>query len=387
MQKKIIALAVAGLVSGAAFAQSNVTVYGVADATFDFMHVSGGTDATKNISYNRVSTNSSLIGFKGAEDLGGGMKALFQYESAASFDAAGALGTSRDSFVGLTGGFGTVLLGNLTGPTRAFGAAVDVNAGATGIGANTALIGKLGNNLANLTLNSAATNGLTAVTSFRSTTSASAFDNRFQNAIAYVSPDFGGFTVIGGYVANENKLSGASGINTSAYDIGAKYANGPIMVGLSHAEVTFKNDVAIIGTQLKPKDTRLVGMYDFGMASVRVLWDQTKAVSSTVNVKQTVWGLGGTFNVGGSGKLIGQYYKAGDVSGTGGAANTGAKFYEVGYEHSLSKRTMIKAVYANLSNDSAAAYDFGVNATGLPSSSSNLDTTVSGLQIGLRHTF
>ena len=52
---------------------------------------------------------------------------------------------------GLAGGFGTVVLGNLTGPTRALGGAVDVNVGATGIGANSALLGKLGNNLVNTT--------------------------------------------------------------------------------------------------------------------------------------------------------------------------------------------------------------------------------------------
>lgn len=378
MQKKIIALAVAGLVSGAAFAQSNVTIYGVADATFDVIRVSSGVTAANNVTYNRVSTNSSLIGFKGAEDLGGGMKALFQFESAAGFDAGGALGTSRDSYVGLTGGFGTVLLGNLTGPTRAFGAAVDVNAGATGIGFNGALTGKLGNAL-NGALTTGETSGFTPPTSGYSKTVVSAFDSRFNNAIAYVSPDFNGFTIIAGYVANENKLAGTSGINTSAYDIGAKYANGPIMVGLSHADVKFRNT-----TDLNPSNTRLVGMYDFGMASVRVLWERTKADNNTgLDVKQNVWGVGGTFNVTSNGKLIAQYYKANDVTGNGGAANSGAKFWEIGYEHSLSKRTLLKAVYANLNNDDAAAYDFGVNSTGKTSNGA----TLSGIQIGLRHSF
>jgi hypothetical protein len=95
----------------------------------------------------RVSTNSSYIGFKGAEALGNGLTAVFQFESGVGFDNAGTLGATRDSFVGVAGGFGTVVLGNLTGPTRALGGAVDVNSGATGIGANSALLGKLGNNL------------------------------------------------------------------------------------------------------------------------------------------------------------------------------------------------------------------------------------------------
>jgi predicted porin len=120
MQKKLIALAVAGLASTGAFAQANVTVYGVADASFDVVKISG--DANNELgNTTRVSTNSSLLGFKGAEALGNGLTAVFQFESAVGFDNAGALGANRDSYVGLAGGFGTVVLGNLTGPTRALG--------------------------------------------------------------------------------------------------------------------------------------------------------------------------------------------------------------------------------------------------------------------------
>jgi predicted porin len=137
MQKKLIALAIAGL-SGAAFAQSNVTIYGVADATFDIINVSGGSAALSGNTPNftRVSTNGSRLGFKGTENLGNGLSALFQFESNANFDSGGALGTSRDSFVGLSGDFGKVILGNLSTPTRAFSALLDVNAGNDGIGTN-----------------------------------------------------------------------------------------------------------------------------------------------------------------------------------------------------------------------------------------------------------
>ena len=154
MQKKLIALAVAGLASTGAFAQANVTVYGVADASFDVVKVSNAVTSDLG-NMTRVSTNSSLIGFKGAEALGNGLTAVFQYESGVGFDNSGSsyglLGTQRDSYVGVAGSFGTVVLGNLTGPTRALGGAVDVNVGATGIGANSALLGKLGNNLVGTT--------------------------------------------------------------------------------------------------------------------------------------------------------------------------------------------------------------------------------------------
>ena len=110
MQKKLIALAVAGLASTGAFAQANVTVYGVADASFDMVKLSGGA-ANELGNTTRVSTNSSLIGFKGAEALGNGLTAVFQFESAVGFDNGGALGANRDGYVGVASPFGTVVLG------------------------------------------------------------------------------------------------------------------------------------------------------------------------------------------------------------------------------------------------------------------------------------
>ena len=144
MQKKLIALAVAGLASTAAFAQSNVTVYGVMDATYDYVGASQSTAATKVKNDSRVSANSSYLGFKGAEDLGNGLKAVFQIEGNLFNDNAGGWdGSARDTYVGLTGGFGTVVAGTLTAAARGLGAKVDVNAGSTGIGYQSALYARL----------------------------------------------------------------------------------------------------------------------------------------------------------------------------------------------------------------------------------------------------
>ncbi|MFZ3037089.1 MAG: porin [Rugosibacter sp.] len=401
MQKKLIALVIAGL-SGAALAQSNVTIYGVADATFDIINVSGGSAALSGNTPNftRVSTNGSRIGFKGTENLGNGLTALFQFESNANFDSAGALGTSRDSFVGLSGAFGKVILGNLSTPTRVLPAVLDVNAGGDGIGTNQAVLGKLGGALAN------AGTGVPAFGAGRSATSASLFDTRFSSSIAYISPSFSGLQATVAYVANENKTDAAgAGLNTSAYDLGLNYNNGPILVGLTYAEVREKNDVAAgapygsggatglktyLGSDQKLKEFRLGGKYDFGVASLRALYAQTKADGSLNDVKQTVWGIGGTYNVTANGKLTAQYYHAGDLDkSTGADDNTGAKFYTLGYEHSLSKRTLLKANYAYLKNDDKTStngyggYDFGKNSSGFAGD----EIKVSGLQVGLRHSF
>ncbi|MBK7849349.1 MAG: porin [Zoogloea sp.] len=386
MQKKLIALAVAGLASTGALAQANVTVYGVADASFDVVRISG--DANNELgNTTRVSTNSSLLGFKGAESLGNGLTAVFQYESSVGFDNAGALGATRDSYVGLAGGFGTVVLGNLTGPTRALGSAVDVNAGATGIGANTALIGKLGNNLLGTTDTSG--NYAGGSTCARNSTCASIFDTRWKNAIAYVSPSFGGLNATVAYVANENKaLNGLAAANTTGYDVGVKYANGPAMAAVTYNAVSVGN-----AADLKVSDLRVGGSYNFGIASVRALFDLARADNFGGNkVTQAVYGFGATFNVTPASKLLGQVYVARDLKVNGSSSDTGAKLFEIGYEHSLSKRTMLKATYAMINNDKAATYDFGINAAGirtgaLPGGANAVGGTVSGLSFGLRHTF
>lgn len=389
MQKKLIALAVAGLASTGAFAQANVTVYGVADATFDVVKIAG--DANNELgNTTRVSSNSSYIGFKGAEALGNGLTAVFQLESAVGFDGNGTLGTSRDSYVGVAGGFGTVVLGNLTGPTRALGGAIDVNSGATGIGSNGALLGKLGNNLVNTTdANGSYTAGGSCA---RSSTCVSIFDSRWKNAIAYVSPTFAGLNATIAYVANENKTFHGQepAANTTGYDAGLKYANGPIMAAVTYNAVSLGN-----AAKTDISDFRVGASYDFGMASIRGIFDRARADHfGGAGYTQNVFGLGGTFNVTPAGKIIGQFYYADDYKTNGkDAKDTGAKLFEIGYEHSLSKRTILKAVYAHLNNDAKAGYDFGINAAGVNSVSgagstfSTAGATVQGVQVGLRHSF
>lgn len=351
MQKKLIALAVAGLVSTGAYAQSSaVTVYGVADLSFDSVSTSGGAAGAKTGSYTRVSSNSSYIGFKGTEDLGNGLKANFQFETGVNAEAGGALfgAAKRDTYAGLSGAFGDIKLGTLTTPTRALGAAIDVNAGWASIGSSAAL------------------------------TNLSGFDTRQNNAALYNSPNFSGFTVAAAYVSGEDKTADgvAAKKNTSAWDLGGNYSNGPILAGLTYANARTRD---IADTQVK--NTRVAGAYDFGVGSVRALWNSTKNQNNVgLNAKQNVWGLGGTFNAAPNGKVIAQYYKANNVNGT---SNTGAKLFEVGYEHSFSKRTMLKVVYAKINNDANSAFNFANN--GVNNVAADVDP--SGFQVGIRHAF
>ncbi len=385
MQKKLIALAVAGLASTGAFAQANVTVYGVADATFDVVKIAG--DANNELgNTTRVSSNSSYIGFKGAEALGNGLTAVFQLESGVGFDQGGNTLGTRDSYVGVAGGFGTVVMGKLTGPTRALGGAIDVNSGATGIGTNGALLGKLGNNLVSGGDNN------TSATCARSSTCVSIFDDRWKNAIAYVSPTFAGLNATVAYVANENKTFHGQepAANVRGYDAGLKYANGPIMAAVTYNAVSMGN-----AAKTDISDFRVGASYNFGVASIRGLFDRARADHfGGAGYTQNVFGLGGTFNVTPAGKIIGQFYFADEMKRNGtDQKDSGAKLFEIGYEHSLSKRTILKAVYAHLNNDANAGYDFGINAAGVNSVTtagptfSTVGATVQGVQLGLRHSF
>ncbi|MBK7354615.1 porin [Propionivibrio sp.] len=388
MQKKLIALAVAGLASGAAFAQTNVTIYGVADATFEVASAKGAANSSnvERGSFTRVNTNSSLIGFKGEEALGNGLKAIFQFESGASFDSAGALSLARDSFVGLSGDkWGTVKLGNITGPTRYLGAVVDLNAGATGPGANASLIGK--------------TAGSSALGAANATNSG-VFDTRLTNTIAYATPTWSGFNAVAAYSSGENKsLDSATAnatINTRVYDIGGFYNNGPIFVGLTYGQLNNNLDSAntnVAGTATLDKTSiwRLAGAYTFtGGHKITGLYERNKNNYERANVgtdlRRNIWGIGGKFMVTSNGGLIAQYYQAQSSGGDFLASNrnTGAKLYEIGYEHSLSKRTMLKASYSRLNNNSNSVYDFNVGAVG-GGFAAGSDPTV--WAAGIRHTF
>jgi predicted porin len=393
MQKKIIALAVAGLASTAAFAQTNVVIYGIADATFDVVDVSGGSPIrlpsgalinTGNDvgAFTRVSTNSSYIGFKGTEDLGNGLKAVFQFENGVSFDSGSGSWASRDSYVGLShANAGTIVLGNLTGPTRALGANLDVFAGATGIGANSGIIGKY----AGLTFNEAVpNNGSSGSPCDKSATCTSIFDTRWKNAIAYMSPNWGGFSFAGAYVANENKTregldNTAAQRDTWGFDVGAKWEGMGFMVGATYNWAQVGD---ILDTEIYT--ARIGASYTAPIWSVRGMFGQTGVQAGNgplaLDDDQQYWGIGGTFNIGAKTRLLAQYYQA--LESSDGTDN-GAQLAAVGVEYSLSKRTMLKATYAWLENQDRANFDFGINAAG----STGVGSTNQGLQMGVRHAF
>lgn len=358
MQKKIVALAVAALASSAAFAQTNVTVYGVVDMGQSFVKSSG--TANNQATVGRLDSNSSYIGFKGVEDLGNGLKAVFQYETGFAADTAGGLAGGRDTFVGLTGGFGTVVAGNLTHPLRAMGAKVELAPGATGVGTTMSVTGRL---------NGASTGA----------------DDRASNTVAYVSPSFGGFTGTVAYINGETQPNGAGSAEARAYQLAGQYENGPLFVAAGYHAA--KNIGGV--DEADARIYRMAAVYTLPTATkLTALYDNTKvegAVAGTYD-KRNAWSVGAAQSFGKN--TVGlEYGRSGKIKDeTGTLADTKSNIWTALYTYELSKRTSIHARYSKLTNQSGINNNFYINPVnnGVATAAGS-DYT--GYMVGLRHAF
>ena len=384
MQKKIIALAVAGLVSGAAFAQSNVTIYGIVDMGVVWADADGRNDGWK---IDNGLLSGSRLGFKGEEDLGSGLKAIFTLEYMLMPDVNAAVGAAgdwsgtatRQAYVGLKGNMGTVVAGRLQGAGYNFacshnpvaGGAFDTISKLTG-GALLLGCGSLG---------------------------------RTNNSVAYISPNWSGFTFEYNHARvteNANRLYSAAyaGLAAGADPahgtddayanlVRGNYTNGPFSASLVWAGFEGgKNNTtgALLAAAAQPVDTKEWGIgadYDFGMVKIYGTYqdrdtDKTKAavpVVSTANGDK--WAVGASIPVFKVGSIMVSYadFDA-DVNGWDADAWT------LAYYHSLSKRTTLYAGYSDVNNSrlnaSAAAASSGAPRTG---------GDASMMAFGVRHTF
>jgi len=377
MQKKFIALAVAGLVSGAAFAQSNVTIYGVADA--GYVYGSGDRAGAVNKSMNFSGVQSGLlggsrIGFKGEEGLGNGLKAVFTLEYALDLDVNAGVGTStaasvtagtnlnaRQQFVGLSSDkLGTVALGRQYAPSFAASFRNDPFGSSTGIGSLSRLT-LVGNNTIS------GTNG-----------------GRWDNAVTYASPNWSGFSVRAAYSFAENAQNTGAGDGVSRgdngkYGIGGNYANGPLNLDVVYQ--TRQNATALqfagptafstlagpawVSTREDINEWYVGGSYDFKIVKLFASYqDQNdKNGTSATEASNSLWQVGATVPVFANGKVHVGYSKlAWDATGAG---DTTA--WNLMYSHALSKRTTLYTGYTRFDNDNnarAAASNSGVGALG-----------------------
>ena len=253
MQKKLIALAVASLASGAAFAQTNVTMYGIADAGYVYSTGDAGRTnnpsgaqypaSTSNFPYtgkNPVGipgTNNfsgvqsgllsgSRLGFRGEEALGNGLKAIFTLEYGLNIDDNSGVGNSssgvnaRQQFVGLAGGFGSITLGRQYSPGYQATANNDPAAGAA-FEPQSFLSNQAGNTI---TPNNNA---------------------RWNNALAYTTPNWGGFSAKAIYSFGETAVAQPAVAAKPAYPaFGVTPAKGAVAaVSAGPANGTYNDNV------------------------------------------------------------------------------------------------------------------------------------------------
>ncbi len=346
MNKKLIVLAIAGATfAPAVMAQSAnpVTLYGRIWVMANSLKASGA--AVPLATRTTVANNSSLIGFRGTEDLGGGLKAFFQLESSAPPDAGGGTFGSRNSGVGLTGGFGTIVLGQWDSPMKLSAIFVDPFAQNT-IGAQNNIVNNYGGG---------------------------DFNRREKNMIQYWSPTMSGFSLRAMYGANEGKTATA---NPSSTGFSLDYATGPFRI--NYANQKQKDTVGTTVTaNTTEKMQNLSASFVFGPIKIAALTQKAELTGKTDRKMNQV---AITYTAG-----MHQFH-ATRISGKNGvvatAAQPEAKLSAIGYDYNFSKRTTFMARYASLKNNAAS------NTTLVDSDLVNTaGNDPKGFGAGLRHTF
>lgn len=378
MQHKLIALAVAGLVSTSAIAQSNVTIYGVLDYGYAYRFdarslTKSGPTPNSASQLNGGQAFSNRIGFKGTEDIGNGLKALFVLEQGYNLDANDQLGSAgftftRQSYVGLSGNFGSVIGGRMYTPYYNFVAGLDPFVNGT--------VGRYSNAfiLAPTVTGSSLTNPL-----------------RFDNAIAYTSPTFGGFSVTGAFSNNVvgQDATTSNAANNTAYALFGQYAAGPIYVGANyHYIASGSNSVDSLIDNVQ--NFSLGGSYDFNVTKFMALWtwneiEYAGSMSNVSNATVNNYMLGATVPFGKWAGKATYVYSNGNRTAGGDAQQ-----FAVGLDYNLSKRSTIYTAYSYINNSDnrmSATGDAGQGGGYAAGNGFGAGVWQQGLQVGFTHRF
>jgi predicted porin len=359
MKKSLIALAVAGVVSAPAFAATaNVDVYGAVRMSVDM-----NSSDVANSDNTTITDRASRFGLKGSEDLGGGLKAIWQIEQGlnatngpldnttnravtVTTTASGTAVINRDTafggaglrntFVGLSGGFGTVIIGRTDTPYKLAGSA-DLF-GDTAADAQ----GNFGNNIIGR-------NG---------------FDKRISGTIAYVSPDFSGFSFAAAIVPGEQTgVNAADGISDATSLMGA-YKNGPMALTVAYEQ----HDGAVTGSTRDLDAWKINGSYTMGDLKFGATYEKSDDVlrdTGAVGERADVaWLVSAAYAMGPM-TFKAQY---GDYNQKEAAGTRDLDVWTVGLDYNLSKRTNAYVLYTDRDNQAV-----------------NTDTSV--FSIGMNHSF
>ena len=358
-------------VVGTVHAQSSVTLYGIVDEAVEYSHA-GATHNTRLVSGGAL---GSRLGFRGVEDLGGGLAAVFRLEEGINADdgsiGQGGRAFGREASVGLASkAFGTVQLGRLPTPYYVVQSGVDafnwMGAGA----------------LVSVTRSAAGTTQVLG----------NAVNARHDNAIGYVSRNWGGFEARALYSLGENSATLGSG-----YGLSARYTKS----GLDVLAGFVRQNAGSAGTGAA-QGAVVGGSYDFRVAKVYLGYTRERndctncsgALARPSGVAPRGHGDFRLINIGtrvpfGAFTAIAQYVRLQDR--TDYAVNPGnrdANWWAIGGEYAMSKRTLIYTSVGSIDNQNGSQYALGTGSAQLPANSvaaGNPRTTT--FNLGIRHTF
>lgn len=348
MQKKLIALAVAGLVSGAAFAQTNVTVYGVVDVGYQY----NKSEDNKFSGIESGEMSGSRIGFRTTEALGNGLSAIAQAEFGFKADTNSGLNTVRNAWVGLKhdqiGAFTAGRQNSVAYDWIAKGYASDI----------------------------------TVV--YPSNTLASNFtqlhsSDRVDNSVKYASPVWGGFEVRTVYGFGEKVGANQDTSDAGKFSLGGAYKNGPVDLALIYAQ-TSPND-AVVGDD-GVKGWSFGGSFDFKVVKVFGQYQQEKNKATVGEYDLDQWTVGARVPVAKAGTVVVEYVRLKKDFDAAASVDGKAAGWGVGYEHAFSKRTTGYAAVSRISHD-----DFVSKGSSFGGVQFDKDASVNSFAIGMRHTF
>lgn len=318
MKKSLIALAILGSFAGVASAQSSVSIYGIVDV-WAGRSKDGAPATSSNSVLNSGGLSTSRLGFKGTEDLGGGLSAVFGLEAGLAIDNGqstdgGGLRFNRQSYVGFAGGFGEIIAGRVWTAYDDIEAAAHQLAGASTFAVEYAVMD-----------------------------SGNEYSANPNNGFKYTSPDFGGFSGAVSYAIDEKTGADNEG-KVSAVHL--KYAAGPLYAGIAYQK---QKD------SLQPDSvsfTRANATYDFGVAQLLLTYGRVKEVAGSANE----YSIGVNFPVSPALTVSAAYAIHNPDSGysISGIPDGERKGFGLGATYALSKRTTAYAAYTTANADDAA---------------------------------
>jgi predicted porin len=337
MKCKTLAVALLSALPLFAHAQTNVTIYGVMDAAIA-VEDSDAPGEDRRTVINSGNQSSSRIGFRGTEDLGNGLKALFNIEAGVALDtgAADSALFGRRAVVGLQGAFGTLTVGREYSPIAAVAAASDI----------------LGQGMYGSNLSAFGTNRLT---------------RRLANSVNYKSDAMSGFTVNAAYSAGERSVEPSGDL----MGVSLEYKNGGLYLGGGYHVL----ERLATGDD---KEYAFGAGYSFGAFEIKgnyMVADQTGANNEYKNTN-----LGAAYTTGPN-KFFLNFQQQKLESGAKG--NT----VSLAYTYSLSKRTNIYTTYAQLRNNARGVFGISSSSVALTPPATALGADPSVFTLGLRHTF